>query len=83
MVYLTHTLLTNPANILHISGVYRRSKELKSFIDITSVPELRSHSIIDDELVVGANVTLAEFEQLLKTVSKQMDLNTAKTWLTI
>lgn len=42
---------------------------MKLFIDITSVPELRSHSI-GDEFVIGANVALAEFEQLLKNVSQ-------------
>lgn len=49
--------------------MYRRSTEIKLFVDITSVPEIRSHSI-GDELVVGGNVALAEFEQILKNVSK-------------
>lgn len=34
------------------------------------MPELRSHSIEGDEFVVGANVALAEFEHLLKNVSR-------------
>ncbi|KXJ82609.1 hypothetical protein RP20_CCG012771 [Aedes albopictus] len=45
-------------------GVYRRSDKLQIFIDISSVDELRSHSLRSN-LIVGANVSLTEFMSIL------------------
>lgn len=50
-------------------GVYRRKSNLKIFIDIMSIPELRSHSI-GAELVIGANVTLNEMIDILNKASR-------------
>lgn len=46
-------------------GVYRRSKNLEVFIDISSVGELRQHKIGMD-LSIGANVTLHEFISIME-----------------
>uniref|UniRef100_A0A240PPU5 FAD-binding PCMH-type domain-containing protein n=1 Tax=Anopheles epiroticus TaxID=199890 RepID=A0A240PPU5_9DIPT len=46
-------------------GVYRRSEALKVFIDISSVEELRNFFLRTGELIVGANVTLTEFIEIL------------------
>ncbi|XP_053666571.1 uncharacterized protein LOC128715686 [Anopheles marshallii] len=46
-------------------GVYRRSESLKIFIDISSVEELRNYFLRTGELIVGANVTLTEFIEIL------------------
>ncbi|EJY57867.1 AAEL017311-PA [Aedes aegypti] len=45
-------------------GVYRRKSDLSIFIDISSVEELHSHWI-GSELIVGANVPLTEFRNIL------------------
>lgn len=47
-----------------VTGVYRRSDKLQIFIDISSVDELRSHSL-GSNLIVGANVSLTEFMSIL------------------
>ncbi|KAL7051324.1 hypothetical protein ACKWTF_004429 [Chironomus riparius] len=41
-------------------GVYRRSPEIKAFIDISNVEELKSYKINTNSLELGANVTLSE-----------------------
>ncbi|KAL7051325.1 hypothetical protein ACKWTF_004430 [Chironomus riparius] len=41
-------------------GVYRRSPDLKVFIDISKVEELKSYKINTNSLELGANVTLSE-----------------------
>lgn len=51
-------------------GVYRRKSNLKIFIDIMSIPELRSHSIGAVELVIGANVTLNEMIDILNKAAR-------------
>lgn len=50
-------------------GVYRRKSNLKIFIDIMSIPELRSHSI-GVELMIGANVTLNEMIDILNKAAR-------------
>uniref|UniRef100_A0A182MD19 FAD-binding PCMH-type domain-containing protein n=1 Tax=Anopheles culicifacies TaxID=139723 RepID=A0A182MD19_9DIPT len=52
-------------------GVYRRSPTLKTFIDINAVEELHSHSADNNELVVGANVSLTEFMQILDVTANK------------
>uniref|UniRef100_A0A182PHL5 Indole-3-acetaldehyde oxidase n=1 Tax=Anopheles epiroticus TaxID=199890 RepID=A0A182PHL5_9DIPT len=51
-------------------GVYRRSDRLKVFIDVSSVEELHQQSI-DQELVVGAGFSLAEFIALLERTAEE------------
>jgi len=53
-------------------GVYRRSPELKVFIDISNVEELRSYKINENSLELGANMTLSE---CIKLFSKLADDN--------
>ncbi|XP_058124986.1 uncharacterized protein LOC131281799 [Anopheles ziemanni] len=50
-------------------GVYRRSNSLEVFIDINSIEELHTHSVDANALVVGANVSLTEFMQILSTTA--------------
>jgi len=53
-------------------GVYRRSPDLKVFIDISNVEELRSYKINQNSLELGANMTLSE---CMKIFSKLADDN--------
>uniref|UniRef100_A0A182R8Q6 FAD-binding PCMH-type domain-containing protein n=1 Tax=Anopheles funestus TaxID=62324 RepID=A0A182R8Q6_ANOFN len=52
-------------------GVYRRSPSLQAFIDINAVEELHTHSSDNNELVVGANVSLTEFMQILDATANK------------
>uniref|UniRef100_A0A182V3I2 FAD-binding PCMH-type domain-containing protein n=1 Tax=Anopheles merus TaxID=30066 RepID=A0A182V3I2_ANOME len=52
-------------------GVYRRSESLQVFIDISSVEELRNYFLRTGELIVGANVTLTEFIEILDKTAKK------------
>ncbi|XP_058461613.1 uncharacterized protein LOC131436745 [Malaya genurostris] len=51
-------------------GVYRRSENLKVFIDINSIDELHSHSM-GNELLVGGNVSLTEFMTILSEAANK------------
>ncbi|XP_053676315.1 uncharacterized protein LOC128726526 [Anopheles nili] len=56
-------------------GVYRRSPTLQVFIDVNAIEELHSHSADSNGLVVGANVSLTEFMQILdETANKYPNL---------
>ncbi|KAL9699930.1 hypothetical protein quinque_003371 [Culex quinquefasciatus] len=46
-------------------GVYRRSDSLEVFIDISSIEELKYHSLGSSSLTVGANTTLTQLLQIL------------------
>ncbi|XP_058123363.1 uncharacterized protein LOC131294469 [Anopheles ziemanni] len=52
-------------------GVYRRSESLEVFIDVNSVEELRNYFLTSNELIVGANVTLSEFIDILTKTSNR------------
>lgn len=60
-------------------GVYRRPDDIQVFIDVNNVPELRMHSMHDDDdgdnamLRVGGNVTLTEFMSILAECAKSHD----------
>ncbi|XP_017465818.1 PREDICTED: indole-3-acetaldehyde oxidase-like [Rhagoletis zephyria] len=41
-------------------GVYRRSLELKHYIDVNAVSELKQHAITNDKLTLGGNLSLTE-----------------------
>uniref|UniRef100_A0A182NGV5 Indole-3-acetaldehyde oxidase n=1 Tax=Anopheles dirus TaxID=7168 RepID=A0A182NGV5_9DIPT len=50
-------------------GVYRRSKDLRVYIDVRNVEELRNYWI-GSSVIVGANVTLTEFLAILREAAK-------------
>ncbi len=56
-------------SLFHDLGVYRRPDNIKLFIDINDVPDLRNYSISDSELVLGANNTLTETQKIFESVS--------------
>ncbi|KAJ6648665.1 Xanthine dehydrogenase [Pseudolycoriella hygida] len=50
-------------------GVYRRPDNLKLFIDINDVSDLRNSAIVDNILTIGANNNLSETQKILKSFS--------------
>lgn len=51
-------------------GVYRRNPEIQVFIDIKNIPELRSHTLNDDCLIIGGGVTLTETMNILSKTAE-------------
>ncbi|XP_058066835.1 uncharacterized protein LOC131216376 [Anopheles bellator] len=51
-------------------GVYRRSPQLRAFIDVRNVEELHNYWI-GSTVIVGANVPLAEFIEILREAAKK------------
>ncbi|XP_065079502.1 aldehyde oxidase 1-like [Ochlerotatus camptorhynchus] len=51
-------------------GVYRRCDKLQVFIDVSSIEELRSHSL-GSNLIVGANVSLTELMSILSNAASK------------
>ncbi|XP_065079602.1 xanthine dehydrogenase/oxidase-like [Ochlerotatus camptorhynchus] len=51
-------------------GVYRRCDKLQVFIDVSSIEELRSHSL-GSNLIVGANVSLTELMSILSIAASK------------
>uniref|UniRef100_A0A0A1WXK0 Aldehyde oxidase 2 n=1 Tax=Zeugodacus cucurbitae TaxID=28588 RepID=A0A0A1WXK0_ZEUCU len=47
-------------------GVYRRPLDLRHFFDIHAVPELKQHSITNDKLTLGANISLTEAMEIFQ-----------------
>lgn len=52
-------------------GVYRRSENIKHFIDINAIGELKKHEISADKLTLGANLSLTEAMDIFTQASKQ------------
>ena len=52
-------------------GVYRRSPDLKVFIDISNVEELRSYKINENSLELGGNVTLTECMEIFTKLANE------------
>ncbi|KAH8338948.1 hypothetical protein KR074_005906, partial [Drosophila pseudoananassae] len=52
-------------------GVYRRSSEIKHFIDVNGVEELHQHTIEGKELKLGANLSLTLTMEIIRMTSKQ------------
>ncbi|XP_044314571.1 indole-3-acetaldehyde oxidase [Drosophila rhopaloa] len=52
-------------------GVYRRPRDIKHFIDVNLVPELRQYSIEADQLLLGGNVTLTDAMQVFLLAAKR------------
>ncbi|KAF6212617.1 hypothetical protein GE061_013143 [Apolygus lucorum] len=55
-------------------GVYRNQPSKAFYIDIKGVPELRTHSLTDSGLDLGANMTLTELISLFNEVAKEKPL---------
>lgn len=54
---------------IKFTGVYRRSTNIKHFIDVNSVPELHKISSRRSKLTIGANVSLNEAMDILESVA--------------
>jgi xanthine dehydrogenase/oxidase len=52
-------------------GVYRRSPDLKVFVDISNVEELCSHKVNADSLELGGNISLTEAMEIFTKVAKE------------
>lgn len=52
-------------------GVYRRSDQIKHFIDINAIGELKKHEITNDTLQLGANLSLTEVMDIFIEASKK------------
>ncbi|XP_016987149.1 abscisic-aldehyde oxidase [Drosophila rhopaloa] len=52
-------------------GVYRRSIDIKHFIAVHGVEELHQHSSEGQQLKLGANLSLTQTMEILRTTSKQ------------
>ncbi|XP_037034826.1 xanthine dehydrogenase-like [Bradysia coprophila] len=50
-------------------GVYRRNENIQVFIELNGVEALRSHSIGNDNVTLGANMSLTETMEVLKKAS--------------
>ncbi|XP_075210160.1 xanthine dehydrogenase-like [Lycorma delicatula] len=51
-------------------GVYRPTRQLFHYIDVTGVPELHSRDVIDNSLKLGANVSLTDAMKFFYEVAK-------------
>ncbi|XP_039947447.1 xanthine dehydrogenase-like [Bactrocera tryoni] len=52
-------------------GVYRRSPDIKHFIDLHAVPELKRHSIVGEKLTLGGNLSLNEAIEIFQKISQR------------
>ncbi|KAH8236776.1 hypothetical protein KR026_010469 [Drosophila bipectinata] len=52
-------------------GVYRRSPDIKHFIDVSGLEELHQHSSDSQHLKLGANMSLTQTMDVLQSTSKQ------------
>lgn len=52
-------------------GVYRRSHDLKAFIDVSNVEELKEYVVNVNSLELGGNVTLTEAMDIFTKVAKE------------
>ncbi|EDW97428.1 xanthine dehydrogenase [Drosophila yakuba] len=52
-------------------GVYRRSPDIKHFIDVNGVEDLHHYSSDKDKLTLGANLSLTETMEIIRSTSKQ------------
>ncbi|CAD6991713.1 unnamed protein product [Ceratitis capitata] len=52
-------------------GVYRRSPDIKHFIDLHGVPELKQHTIVGEKLTLGANLSLTEAIDIFQKVAQR------------
>jgi xanthine dehydrogenase/oxidase len=52
-------------------GIYRKSKDLKVFVDISSVPELKFHKVNGNTFEIGGGVTFTEAIKIFYETSKK------------
>ena len=52
-------------------GVYRRALDLKVFVDVSEVKELKGHKFDQDSLELGGNVTLTEAMEIFTRAAKE------------
>ncbi|KAG5676994.1 hypothetical protein PVAND_006785 [Polypedilum vanderplanki] len=52
-------------------GVYRRSTDLKVFVDISSVEELKAYQVTENSLEIGGAVTLTEAMEIFTKVANE------------
>jgi xanthine dehydrogenase/oxidase len=52
-------------------GVYRRSNDLKVFVDISAVEELKAHKVTENALELGGAVTLTEAMEIFTKVANE------------
>lgn len=52
-------------------GVFRRSPDLKVFIDVTGVEALRAHKVNVDSLELGGNISLTETMEIFTKTAKE------------
>ncbi|XP_030373934.1 xanthine dehydrogenase [Scaptodrosophila lebanonensis] len=52
-------------------GAYRRSRDIKHFIDVNNVPELKQYSIESDHILLGANLTLTETMEIFRLAEQR------------
>ncbi|XP_037946120.1 xanthine dehydrogenase-like isoform X2 [Teleopsis dalmanni] len=52
-------------------GVYRRNENIKSFIDINAIRELKTYHIDNEHLTLGANLSLTETMHIFKEAAQR------------
>lgn len=52
-------------------GVYRRSADIKHFIDINGIADLKKHEITHDKLSLGAGLSLSETMDMFQKAAKE------------
>jgi xanthine dehydrogenase/oxidase len=52
-------------------GVYRRSPDLKVFVDISNVAELKAHKLNSDSLELGGNISLTEMIEIFTKAANE------------
>ncbi|XP_034664113.1 xanthine dehydrogenase/oxidase [Drosophila subobscura] len=62
-------------------GVYRRPRDIRHYIDVHAVPELKQHSLEADHLLLGGNLTLTDaMEQFLVAAKRPGFEYCAQLW---
>jgi len=63
-------------------GIYRRSAEIKAFIDVRAVTELRTHSVTDKGLTLGGNLSLTETMEICRKLEQTVGFEyLSQVWL--
>lgn len=51
-------------------GVFGRNTDVQVFIDVNDVVELRSHLVTDDNLIIGAGITITDAIAIMRRTAK-------------
>ncbi|XP_060646392.1 LOW QUALITY PROTEIN: uncharacterized protein LOC132784651 [Drosophila nasuta] len=63
-------------------GIYRRDVEIKAFIDVRGLAELRGHTVSDKGLTLGANLSLTETMAICRQLEQTSGFEyLAQVWL--